>query len=95
MKTIKVKRLVYSYNPNMAHIDAYGGFEYDGHLSDKNILDAIYEPGYWDWSPYWKNMLEKHNADGSALFMQVRTFYRYEKTWWDLFCDTIKRILRI
>ena len=25
----------------------------------------------------------------------VDTFYKYEKTWWDTFCDNIKRILRI
>lgn len=94
MKKIKVKRLVYSHNPNMAHIDAYGGYEYDYKMNDKYILDSIYEPGNWDWSPCWTNMLEKHTHD-QDWYMQVRTFYLYEKSWYNLIFDGIRRILRI
>ena len=94
MRLVKVKRLVYSYDPNMAHIDAYGGIEYNSTLSDKCILDSLYEPGNWEWSPYWKNMLVRHCMNYS-LYMQVRTFCYYEKTWVDKVIDNVRRLLRL
>ena len=92
MRKIKTKRLVYSHNPNFATIDAYGGVEYDGRLSDENILGVFYEPGYWDWSPHWKNVLESHK-DSLSWYMKVGTFYHYEKTKLELIIEAIVRIL--
>lgn len=93
MKVIKVKRLAY-YNLITNDI-LWGGEEYDGNLTDKNILEALHEIGKTEWCPYCLG-LYKLNSNGDITHrIVVETFYRYEKTWWDTFCDNIKRILRI
>lgn len=101
MRIIKVKRLVYS---KLGYGEVlYGGIEYDGNLSDKNILGFVHELGKTEWhstglgDELW---LFKHDPHNSKIKYPVYrifvdTFYRYEKTWWDTFCDNIKRILRI
>ena len=42
MKKIMVKRLIYTNGNGISHI---GGHEYDGRLTDDNILCAIHEVG--------------------------------------------------
>jgi hypothetical protein len=41
-----VKRLVYTSGDGRTVI---GGYEYDAHLSDANILGSLYEPGRTTW----------------------------------------------
>lgn len=108
MKTIKVKRLVYSKLGCSEVI--YGGIEYDGHLSDESILGSVHEVGKTEWrstnwigpGDKWEDELWLLKPDPNNPQVKypiyrifVDTFYRYEKTWWDTFCDNIKRILRI
>jgi hypothetical protein len=108
MRAIKVKRLVYSKLGCSEVI--YGGIEYDGNLSDKSILDSIHEIGKTEWratnwigpEDEWEDELWLLKPDPNNPKVKypiyrigVDTFYRYEKTWWDTFCDNIKRILRI
>lgn len=108
MKTIKVKRLLYkSILTGEIHL---GATEYDGNLSDENILGSVHELGKTEWRPSlwvgpgdkWENELWLLTPDTKNPKIKyptyrifVETFYRYEKTWWDTFCDNIKRILRI
>lgn len=108
MKKMKVKRLVYSKLGSSEVI--YGGEEYDGNLTDDNILGAIHEVGKTEWHPTnwigpgdkWENELwllkpdpNNPNVKYPTYRINVETFYRYEKSWCNLFVDTIKRILRI
>jgi hypothetical protein len=108
MKVIKVKRLVYSKLGCNEVI--YGGIEYDGNLSDENILNSVHELGKTKWlSANWvgpedegedelwllKPDSNNPNIKYPTYHIFVDTFYRYEKTWWDNLCDNIKRILRI
>lgn len=98
MKKIKVKRLIYSSNyhtlweKQLSSAVAIGGEEYDSNLSDYNILGTIREIGKWDWTSSYGNCLVRSDK---KMYVRVHTFYRYKKTWWDNFCDNIKRILRI
>lgn len=108
MKKIKVKRLIYS------HIETgeilFGGEEYDGHLSDDNILCSVHEIGKTKWLPthyagfgdgwtdeLWLLIPDTNNPQVKypKYRITIDDFYRYEKTQWDLLCDRIKRILRI
>lgn len=108
MKTIKVKRLAYSHLGTEEIL--YGGEEYDGNLSDENILGSIHEIGKTEWlatnwtgpgdtwtKELWLLIPDSNNPQIKypTYHIFVDTFYRYEKTWWDTFCDNIKRILRI
>lgn len=87
MKKIKVKRLVY-YAPASGDT-FFGGEEYDGHLTDDNILGAIYEVGKNVW----------HNGNlwvirGNDLIYKitVEEFTQYTKSKLDLFLDALRRI---
>jgi len=93
MKKIKVKRLAY-YNLITNDI-LWGGEEYDGHLTDENILGAIHEIGKTEWCPNCLG-LYKLNSNGELTHrIVVETFYQYQKSWYNLLSDIIKRILRI
>ena len=108
MKRIKVKRLVYSKLGSSEII--YGGEEYDGNLTDGNILDTVHEIGKTEWRPTnwigpgdkWKNELwllkpdpNNPNVKYPTYRIYVETFYQYQKSWYNLLSDSIKRILRI
>lgn len=108
MKKIKVKRLAY-YNLITNDI-LWGAEEYDGNLTDENILDSVHELGKTEWRPTnwigpgnkWKNELwllkpdpNNSNVKYPTCRICVETFYRYEKSWYNLLFDSIKRILRI
>ena len=96
MKKITVKRLVYSssyhalWGEQLSSAVAIGGEEYDSNLSDDNILDTIREVGKWDWTSSYGDCLVR--SDGK-MFVRVRTFYRYQKSWYNLLWDWIKRIV--
>jgi len=108
VKVIKVKRLIYSKIGSGEII--YGGIEYNGNLSDKTILNSVHELGKTEWHPMaWTYSNDKREQELWLIKFNpkhpditypiyrifVDTFYKYEKTWWDTFCDNIKRILRI
>lgn len=98
MKKIAVKRLVYSSNyhtlwgEQLSSAVAIGGEEYDSNLSDDNILGSIREIGKWDWASSYGNCLVR--SDGK-MYVRVHTFYHYQKSWYNVLADNIKRILRI
>lgn len=93
MKKIKVKRLVYHHlGTNEIH---YGGLEYDANLTDYNILGAIFTLGKHEWHPGIEGIYQV-NVNGELVYrITVETFYRYQKSWYNLLADNIKRILRI
>ena len=98
VKKIVVKRLIYSSNyhtlwgEQLSSEVMIGGEEYDGNLSDNNILGAIREIGKWDWASSYGNCLVR--SDGK-MYVRVHIFYQYQKSWYNLLSDSIKRILRI
>ena len=95
MKRIKIKRLVYHHlATNEEH---YGGYEFDGNLTDENILGALFDFGKHEWIPnFGHTVMYQYNNQGELVYrISVETFYRYEKSWYNLLADNIKRILRI
>lgn len=106
MKRIKVKRLLYR---SLLTGETYlGATEYDGNLTDDNILGAIHEVGKTEWRPTnwigpgdrWENELwllkpdpNNTNIKYPAYRICVGTFYQYQKSWYDLLADKIKRWL--
>lgn len=93
MKKIKIKRLAY-YNLITNDI-LWGAKEYDGSLTDENILGAIHEIGKTEWCPNYLG-LYKLNSEGEITHrIVVETCYQYQKSWYNLLADNIKRILRI
>lgn len=98
MKRIATKRLVY-YGVGNGKIH-YGGEEYDGKLTDDNILGSVHEVGKTQWMPaHWREdgqELYLLNKCGDMVYrIEVETFYHYEKSWYNLLFDSIKRILRM
>lgn len=86
MKKIIIKRLIYS---NGAGTDFIGEHEYDGKLSDANILGAIHEAGKTQWigSGLWLM------RNGRPVYrITVAAFTQYQKSWYDLLLDAVKRI---
>lgn len=93
MRKIKVKRLVYHH---LATNEIYyGGFEYDSNLTDENILGALFTIGKHEWYPGMESIYQL-NVNGELEYrITVETFYQYQKSWYNLLADNIKRILRI
>lgn len=93
MKRIITKRLLYR---NMATNELYyGAEEYDGHLTNENILSAIYEVGKYEWCPYCLSLYQK-NQNGELIYqIYVEQFEYAVKSWYNLFADSVKRIFRI
>lgn len=86
MKKVIIKRLAYS----MGYGDVkYGSVEYDGSLSDENILGAVHEVGKTQWigSNLW---LMRGNVP--LYKITVETFPQYTKSWYDYLLDAIRRI---
>ena len=93
MRRIKVKRLMYH---NLATNEiAYGGEEYDGDLTDENILGCIHEVGKSIFQDRGytntKSCLLLTKGDLITHRVTVETFYQYQKSWYDLFIDNMKR----
>ena len=93
MKRVITKRLLYK---NMLTGEIlFGATEYDGHLTNENILGTIYEVGKHEWCPYDLSLYQK-NQDGDLVYqIYVEQFEYAEKSWYNLLADNIKRILRI
>lgn len=86
MKKIIVKRLVYNDGNGKEII---GATEYGSYLTDANILGAVHEKGKTQWigSSLW---LMKN---GRPLYkITVAPFTQYQKSWYNLFIDAIRRI---
>ena len=91
MKRIKVKRLAY-YNLVTNEI-LWGGEEYDGNLTDENILGVFHEAGKTEWCPNCLG-LYKLNSQGEITHrIVVETCYQYQKSWYNLLWDWIRRII--
>ena len=85
MKRITIKRLVFCRG------DEYiiGATEYDGHLSDENILGSFHEVGKTVVYPYGMWLLK----DGVPYYrVMVGKFYQYQKRWYELVLDAVRRI---
>ena len=93
MKRVVTKRLLYK---SMLTGEIYlGATEYDGHLTNENILGAIYEVGKYEWCPYCLSLYQK-NQNGDLVYqIYVEQFEYAVKSWYNLLADSIKRILRI
>lgn len=91
MKKKKVKRLVYRHlGTNEIY---YGGFEYDSNLTTENILGAIHEIGKTEWCPNGYGLYQL-NSNGDIVYrISVETFYQYQKSWYNLLWDWIRRIV--
>ena len=87
MKKTMIKRLVYtSGNTGEEFI---GANEYDGHLTDANILDSIHEVGKTAWMG---DILWLLRDDVPTYRISVECFYQYTKSWFDLLLDAVRRI---
>ena len=86
MKQIKIKRLIYTDGQGNTLI---GGHEYDGALDDFNILGAVHEIGKTTWIG---NSLWALRAGVPAYRITVETFYQYQKRWYELVLDAVRRI---
>ena len=86
MKKIMVKRLVYT---DGAGPDRIGAHAYCGELSDMNILGSVHEIGKTQW--IGENLWLMRN--GHPIYkITVATFTQYEKSWYDLLFDALRRI---
>lgn len=86
MKKIVVKRLVYT---NGIGEDRIGAHDYDGSLSDHNILCSVHELGKTQWigTSLWLM------RNGRPIYqITVQPFYQYQKRWYENLFDTIRRI---
>ena len=88
MKKIKTKRLIFCRGSEYL----IGATEYDGKLTDENILQSFHEVGKTIVYPYGMWLLK----NGEPYYrVSVCSFYQYQKSWYNLVSDNIKRILRI
>lgn len=87
MKKIAIKRLIFTDGLGESLI---GSEEFDGALDDYNILNAVHEIGRTEWlgSSLWylKDNVPKYR-------ITVETFYQYQKSWYNLLWDWIRRKL--
>lgn len=86
MKQIKVKRLVYT---NYKGARMIGGVEYNGSLTNENILYSIHEIGKTAWigNELW---LLRNNSPEFRITVEL--FYQYQKSWYDKVLDAFRRI---
>ena len=74
---------------------SYGAEEYDGHLTNENILGAIYTFGKHEWCPHVLALYQLNNMGELVYQITIEEFTHYQKSWYNLLSDSIKRILRI
>lgn len=87
MKKIQIKRLVYT--SAYTGEEFIGAIEYDGHLTDANILGSIHEVGKTEWIGQVLWLLH----DGVPTYrITVFPFYQYQKRWYELLLDAVRRI---
>lgn len=87
MKKITIKRLVY-HSPNSGAI-LYGDVEYNGRLSDENILGSVHEIGKTKW---YGNQLWLMRDNEMIYRITVEPFTQYQKRWYELLWDQIRRV---
>lgn len=86
MKKITVKRLIYHDENGAEHI---GGVEYSSALSNMEILGAIHEVGKTQWIGRQLWVMRY----GRPLYhITVETFTQYQKRWYELVLDAVRRI---
>ena len=86
MKKIQIKRLVYI---NCYGEEYIGGIEYDGTLTDTNILGSIHEVGKTTWIGDTLWLL----CDGVPAYrITVQPFTQYQKRWYETVLDAVRRI---
>jgi len=85
MKKHMVKRLVYIG----ANDKLIGNTEYDGHLTNDNILGSVHEIGKTAWM-YGHLWLLKD--DVPTYRIEVQEFYHLTKRWYERLLDAVKRI---
>jgi hypothetical protein len=87
MKKILIKRLVYTCGRTGEEF--IGATEYNGKLSDDNILGAIHEVGKTQWigESLW---LMRNGVPFCRI--TVEAFPQYTKSWLDLLIDAVRRI---
>lgn len=86
MKKIVIKRLMFNDGNGNSYI---GSREYDGKLTDDNILGAFHEVGktIWIGESLWTIRM------GVPVYrVSVETFYQYQKRWYELVMDAVRRI---
>lgn len=97
MKKIRIKRLIYTALDTGEVM--YGCEQYDGHLTDENILGMIHTEGKSIFNDaglvHGQSSLIWFKDNLPAYKVTVESCYQYEKTTFDLLKDNIKRILRI
>ena len=87
MKKILIKRLVYTCGRTGEEL--IGANEYDGHLTDANILSSIHEVGKTAWIGQALWLLR----NGVPTYrITVFPFYQYQKRWYELLLDAVRRI---
>ena len=91
MKRVTTKRLLYkSMLTGEIHL---GATEYDGNLTNENILGAIYEVGKHEWCPYDLSLYQK-NQNGDLVYqIYVEQFEYAEKSWYNLLWDWVRRVI--
>ena len=86
MKKILIKRLVFTDIYGNRYI---GATEYNGTLTDDNILGAFHQidKTIWKHDQLW--ML----CDGIPTYhVTVEPFYQYQKRWYEILLDAVRRI---
>lgn len=91
MKKIVIKRLIYTHlGTGEVHL---GGIEYDGNLTDENILGSIFHIGQHEWHPGMVGIYQLNSNGELAYRITVEKFYQYQKSWYNLFWDWVRRII--
>lgn len=91
MKRIIVKRLVYTHlSTGEVHL---GSTEYNGDLTDENILGSIFHIGKHEWHPGMIGIYQLNSNGECAYRITVEKFYQYQKSWYNLFWDWIRRVV--
>ena len=85
MKKIATKRIMLYDDKGNGIIDSV---EYDGRLSDDNILGAFHTLGK---TTYHNGELWTVKNNCLQYQVGVMTFYQYQKSWYNLLMDWIKR----
>ena len=88
MKRIAVKRIIYTDSQGKEYFDSR---EFDGQLSDCNILGFVHEVGKTKWHGGCLWTLK----DGKRQYrIHVERFWHYEKAWYDHPLDWFLRLIK-
>ena len=87
MKKRKIKRIMYT-SPASGEI-FYGATEYDGSLTDDNILGAFHEVGKTEWIG---NTLWVVRDNQLIYRLSVEPTIQYTKSWYNWLLDAVRRI---